>query len=592
MKYPKEYLDEIKTRLKVSTVVSKSVALKKRGKEFVGLSPFKNEKTPSFTVNDEKEFYHCFATSEHGNIFDFVMKTQNLRFGEAVKYLANIAGMQPYMFSKQDEEREKKWKEYASIFNKYVKFYHEELLKNENLTIARDYLKGRSLGKDQVKKFKIGFVEKNPNFFERLKDEFSEQALLDTGLFYLDDKKKTYAERFRGRLIFPINNISGQAIALGGRIIEKSDYLAKYINSPETNFFKKGSNLYNLDQARKLSNKLDHIYLVEGYMDVVGLSKNDIENVVANLGTSLTDKQILTLNQFFDDIIICFDGDESGYKAALRAAENSIKELRPEKQISFLFLPDGEDPDSYVNKNSKNFFIDFTKQSKISIHQFIFSHYKKQTENNPSSMAIFEKKLRSIANTIKDDYIKKYVLEYFLEKISELTPHSNLNKKNYNYKKTIKSLTRTKKIFKDSQSLTGVELKEYSLLYLMINNLNLVQENLHLVENIKMFTEVNRQIFDEIFQKLKSGEILSVSEMNIDIQILDKIDKFAPIKHILKNKSKNEYEIIELLEDINRDLVNYGLEHRIRELESKFSKDLSEVTFNELKELKKKQNIN
>ena len=166
MKYPKEYLDEIKTRLKVSTVVSKSVSLKKRGKEFVGLSPFKNEKTPSFTVNDEKEFYHCFATAEHGNIFDFVMKTQNLRFGEAVKHLANLAGMQPYIFSKQDEEREKKWKIYSSIFNQYVDFYHEGLLKNESYSFVRDYLKDRSLNKDQVKKFKIGYVEKNSNSFD------------------------------------------------------------------------------------------------------------------------------------------------------------------------------------------------------------------------------------------------------------------------------------------------------------------------------------------------------------------------------------------------------------------------------------------
>ena len=173
-------------------------------------------------------------------------------------------------------------------------------------------------------------------------------------------------------------------------------------------------------------------------MDVIGLSKNGVYNAVANLGTSLTDKQILILNQFFDDIIICFDGDESGYKAALRAAENSIKELKPEKQISFLFLPNKEDPDSYVNKNGKANFIDFTKQSKLSIHQFIFSHYKKQTENNPSSLAIFEKKLRNIANTIKDDFIKKYVLEYFLEKLSELAPHtSKRNKKNF-IKKTKK----------------------------------------------------------------------------------------------------------------------------------------------------------
>ena len=591
MKYPKEYLDEIKTRLKVSTVVSKTVSLKKRGKEFVGLSPFKNEKTPSFTVNDEKEFYHCFATSEHGNIFDFVMKTQNLKFGEAVKHLAQLAGMQPYMFSKKDEEREKKWQEYKLIFSQYVDFYHKELLKNETYSFVRDYLKKRLLTKEEVKKFKIGYVEKKPNFFDKLKKNFSEQALVETGLFYLDEKKKIYVERFRGRLIFPINNISGQPIALGGRIIENLEYLAKYINSPETNFFKKGSNLYNLDLARKLSNKIDHIYLVEGYMDVVGLSKNGVDNAVANLGTSLTDKQILTLNQFFDDVIICFDGDESGYKAALRAAENSIKELKPEKQISFLFLPDKEDPDSYVNKNGKNNFINFTKQNKISIHQFIFSHYKKQTKNNPSSLAIFEKKLNSIANTIKDNLIKKYVSEFFLEKIAELTPHSNQNKKKFFVKET-KSLDTTKKHYIDSQSLTGVELKEFSLLYLVMNNLNLLQANLHLVENIKLFTEVNKKIFELIIEKLKSVEKVEIEDLKLDNQLFEKINKFAPIKHILKNQNNDDQKIIELLDDISRDLMNYDLEFRIQELESKFSVDMSETTFNELKELKKKQNLN
>ena len=591
MKYPKEYLDEIKTRLKVSTVVSKTVSLKKRGKEFVGLSPFKNEKTPSFTVNDEKEFYHCFATSEHGNIFDFIMKTQNLKFGEAVKHLAQLAGMQPYLFSKKDEEREKKWNEYKSIYNEYVDFYHNELIKNEQYSNAREYLKNRSLSKEDVKKFKMGYVEKNPNIFEQLKNKYSEQTLVETGLFYLDEKKKIYVERFRGRLIFPINNITGQPIALGGRIIENLDYLAKYINSPETLFFKKGSNLYNLDLARKLSNKVDHIYLVEGYMDVVGLSKNGIDNAVANLGTSLTDKQIQILNQFFDDIIICFDGDESGYKAALRAAENSIKELKPEKQISFLFLPNKEDPDSYVNKNGKANFIEFTKQSKLSIHQFIFSHYKKQTENNPSSMAIFEKRLREVANTIKDDYIKKYVLEYFLEKIAELTPHSNQKNKK-SYKKPTKSLDATKKYYNESQSLSGVELKEFSLIYLIINNLNLMQSNIHLIENIKLFTEVNKKIFNQIIEVLKSENQIAVQDLNLDSQIIEKINKFAPIKYILKNNSEDEQKIIELLEDISRDLMNYDLEFRIQELESKFSVDMSESTFNELKELKKKQNLN
>ena len=591
MKYPKEYLDEIKTRLKVSTVVSKTVNLKKRGKEFVGLSPFKTEKTPSFTVNDEKEFYHCFATSEHGNIFDFVMKTQNLKFGEAVKSLANLAGMKPYTFSKHDEEREKNWQEYSSIYNQYVQFYHDEILKNEQANIAREYLKKRNLSKEEVKKFKIGYVKRNPNFYEKLKNEFSEKTLIESGLFYLDEKKKVYVERFRDRIIFPINNISGQPIGLGGRTFQKNNHLAKYINSPETLFFKKGSNLYNLDLARKLSNKIDHVYLVEGYMDVVGLNKNGIENVVANLGTSLTDKQILILNQFFEDVIICFDGDESGYKAALRAAENSIKELQPEKQISFLFLPDGEDPDSFSNKNGKDYFIDFTKQNKIPIHQFIFEHYKKQTDDSPSSMAIFEKRLRKITNAIKDKFIKKYILEFFLEKVSSLTPHVNNNKKHF-VKKKFKSLKSTQKYFNESKSISSIEIKEFSLLYLILNNLEIFQENIHLIEKIKLFTNENKLVFDAVLSKLKSDEKFTMNELLIDSQLIDKIFKFASIKHILNNLKNNHDKIFDLLEEIARDLKNYELELRIEELESKFAKDLSESTFDEIRELKKLKNIN
>jgi DNA primase len=206
-------------------------------------------------------------------------------------------------------------------------------------------------------------------------------------------------------------------------------------------------------------------------------------------------------------------------------------------------------------------------------------------------LAIFEKKLRSIANTIKDDFIKKYVLEYFLEKIAELTPHSNQNKKKFFVKRT-KSLDATKKHYNESQSLTGVELKEFSLLYLTMNNLNLLQSNIHLIENIKLFTEVNKKIFELIIDKLKSGEQITIDDLDLDNQLLEKINKFAPIKHILKNQAGNDQKIIELLEDISRDLMNYDLEFRIQELESKFSVDMSESTFNELKELKKKQNLN
>ena len=190
MKYPKEYLEEIKSRLKVSSVISRSVNLKKRGKEFVGLSPFKNEKTPSFTVNDEKGFYHCFSTGEHGNVFDFLMKTQNLKFGEAVKTLASIAGMQPYTFSKADEQREQNRQEYTSIYSKYIEYYHQELINNKNYKSALEYLNNRKISLEQIKKFKLGYVDKDPNFFDILLKDFEEKKILDSGLFYLYEKNK------------------------------------------------------------------------------------------------------------------------------------------------------------------------------------------------------------------------------------------------------------------------------------------------------------------------------------------------------------------------------------------------------------------
>jgi len=326
-------------------------------------------------------------------------------------------------------------------------------------------------------------------------------------------------------------------------------------------------------------------------MDVVGLRSKGIENAVANLGTSLTDRQVTVLNQFYDDLIICFDGDESGYKAAVRAAENLIKELKPEKQISFLFLPDKEDPDSYVNKNGKDHFLEFTKKNKILIHNFLFDHYKNQTKNEPSSLAIFEKTIRSIANSIKDKFIKKYVLESFLEKISSLTPNANYNKNKNTFKK-IKSLKSTQKYFNETKNLSSIEIKEFSFLYLIINNLALIKNNLNLVQNVKLFSDENKIIYEVMLKKLSNGGEITINDLSIDQEIINKISKYASIKHILNRLENDEFKILELLEEITRDIKNYELEVRIEELESKFSEDLNENTFNKIKELKKLQKIN
>ncbi len=591
MKYPKDYLDEIKARVKVSNIVSRTVNLKKRGKEFVGLSPFKNERTPSFTVNDEKEFYHCFATGEHGNIFDFIMKTQNLRFGEAVKFLANFAGMKPYAFSKQDELREKDWNTYKEIYKNYVDYFHNELLKNNSSSDAKTYIKNRGLKLEEVQNFKLGFVTKEIDFYEHLSKKFDEKDLDNSGIFYHDEKKQKKINRFRDRIIFPISNISGDVIALGGRAIKESNYMAKYINSPETQFFKKGSNLYNLDKSRKMSNKTDFVYLVEGYMDVIGLYKNNIHNVVANLGTALTPRQILILNQFFNKIIICFDGDESGYKAAVRAAENSIIELKPEKKILFLFLPDKHDPDSYVNKYGKDKFLEFSNKNEIEIHKFIFHHYFKNIDDDPSSKAIFEKKLKSIAATIKDEYIKKYVLDYYLEEISKLSPNLNFKNK-YTKKPNSRSLRSTQKFYNETKSLTSIEIKEFSFLYILIKNPEFIKDNYHLVENVKLFTRENKILFESIVKQSNYFDETNISKFNIDKNLIERVLKYASIKNILNKSSNDDEKIKGILIEVIRDLKNHELELRIQDLEDKFSKDLSEDTFNELKELKKLQNLN
>ena len=326
-------------------------------------------------------------------------------------------------------------------------------------------------------------------------------------------------------------------------------------------------------------------------MDVIGLSKNGIENSVANLGTALTSKQIQILNQFYNHIIICFDGDKSGYNAALRAAENIIDELQPDKKISFLLLENNFDPDNFVNKYGKENFLDLSDKNSIPIHKFIFEHYLNKTNEDPSSKAIFEKKLRTIASKIKDNFVKKYTLEYFLEKISDLTP--NINSK-YKKKSKIfaKSLPKTKNYYNETKSLKSYELKEFSFLYILIMKSELIKENFYLIDNVKLISNENSLLFKELLKQSNNLSNLDISLLDIDINLINRIKKYASVKYIVKKYFNDNDKILEILSEIVQDLKNIELEQRIIDLESKFSKDLSEKTFNELKELKKLQKIN
>ena len=507
MKYPKEYLDEIKLRLKVSQVVGKSVQLKKRGKEFVGLSPFKNEKSPSFTVSDEKEFYHCFSTGEHGNIFDFLMKTKSLSFGEAVRVLATEAGIPPYKFTKMDTEKEKRFNSYKNILKQYSDYFHEQIFKKENNQALR-YLDQRGINQNIIKDYHLGYVPWENDFYEKIKSTFTEEEIVLTGLYYKNEKTNKFTDRFNSRIIFPINNLAGETIAFGGRIIKESS-LAKYINSPETEFYKKGRTVFNLDKAKTLRSEIDEVVIVEGYMDVISLYAAGIKNVISNSGTALTETQIELVWNFFSNPIICLDGDQSGQSAALRIAEKFLTLINENNKIYFLVMPQGEDPDDFIKKNGKEKFVEFLKSKKI-IHSYIWDTYlSKVNTSNPFEISQFEKKIKSLCYQIKDEVLKKYILENFLEKLKNLSPMQNYKKTFIPYaNRNSKILDETKTLYNKKNHFSKAEIKERSILYILLNYLDSARDNLKELLEIHFINEQHENLKQEIINFAKTDNIL------------------------------------------------------------------------------------
>jgi len=594
MKYPKEYLDEIKLRLKVSQVVSKSVQLKKRGKEFIGLSPFKNEKSPSFTVNDEKEFYHCFSSGEHGNIFDFLMKTKSIGFGEAVKILAAEAGMQPYRFSNFDKKKDLRFQTYKNIYKEYSDYFYKELF-NLNNKEALDYLKKRGLEKNTIEEFKLGYVPWKNNFYEDLLKKYSEEDISLTGLYYKHDKSGKYIDRFNSRIIFPVNNIIGDPIAFGGRIIKETK-LAKYINSPETEFYKKGNMIFNLDKSKACRAETDEVIIVEGYMDVVSLYSAGIKNVIANSGTALTDRQINIIWKFFSNPIICLDGDQSGQNAALRIAEKLFPLINEDNKIFFSVMPDGNDPDDYIKKNGKEDFVSFLKEKKI-IQTYIWDyHLNKLDKNNPFEISKFEKEIKKLCYSINDETLRKYVLEDFLDKIKKLTPNQNKRQsynrfKKYNFKQDYQLLKETKTLHEKKSHFSKIQIKEFSVLFIMLNYFDIVSKKIEELSEITFLSEKNESLKKLIITSILEGNDQDAIKSKISVdykKLIDEIQENSSIQIILKKK--NNEAILELLNELIAELKELNNLQKIESLEKKLINNLDENSYSELIKLKSQIN--
>ena len=577
MKFPKEYLEEIKQRVKVSDVVGAAVQLKRRGKEFVGLSPFSTEKTPSFTINDEKGFYHCFSSGEHGNIFDFLVKVEKLNFGDAVRKLAAKAGMPAFKFTKENIEVENKRKKYDEILTIALQNYQKNFFENQ---FVKKYALDRGLTEEILSIFKIGYSGEyglNVSLFSN----FNQKELIESGVFFHDEKNNKLIDRFKNRLIFPIFDYNNKVIGFGGRALGQN-YLAKYINSPETEFFKKGFNLYNLNNAKSENKQSGIIFVVEGYMDAISLYQAGFKNVVATLGTAMTESHLNLVWRYFNDPVVCFDGDRSGQNAAQKISEKLIAFMKPGYSLSFLILPNGFDPDSFIRKNGKNNFERLLDQ-KIDIGNFIFENNLQNLQSTqPEERAGFEKKLIDTCLLIQDSTVKKYYVSFFKNKIFEQFS----NRKN----KNIKPLNKTKELTRKITRYSSFELKEFSLMYLFLNNFAILRNQFEKVslinfhnKNLEELRTVLINILGKI-QTFKDFNLLKHLEENNFGQVIKDINEFSSIKGISENLNDEKFD--NFLKDLIEQVNNLKLQSKLQDAEESLSKNMNEAHYNELLSLK------
>ncbi|WP_280553207.1 DNA primase [Halomonas sp. 25-S5] len=372
---PQRFIDDLLARVDVVEVVGERVKLKKAGRNHSGLCPFHQEKSPSFTVSADKQFYHCFGCGAHGNALRFLMEYENLRFPEAVEQLAARLGMEVPREGADDpraQARERKRKEGVNLLELSASYYRERLKMPEG-EAARRYLAERGLSPEVQQAFAIGYA---PAGWEALKRHLSERGIseavqIEYGLLvHREDSGRTY-DRFRDRVMFPIRDIRGRTIAFGGRVL--GDAKPKYLNSPETPVFHKGRELYGLYEARQANSRLERVVIVEGYMDVVALAQFGIRNAVATLGTSTSEEHLSRLFRMVGEVVFCFDGDRAGRQAAARALETVLPQMIDGRQARFMFLPEGEDPDTLVRREGPEAFKDrITCASPLS--EFLFDH--------------------------------------------------------------------------------------------------------------------------------------------------------------------------------------------------------------------------
>src|SRR6185437_10125059 len=417
MAFPPRFLDELRQRVSLAEIVGRRVKLIRRGREFTGLCPFHNEKTPSFSVVEEKGFYHCFGCGAHGDVIGFTMQTENLSFLEAVEQLARRAGLDVPQETHEERERAAREATLQGAVDAACAFF-EKTLQGPEGRAARAYLEGRGLDDATIRRFRLGFAPESRDKLKRaLGGSIPESLLLEAGLLRKPEGGGDSYDYFRNRVIFPIGDRRGRSIAFGGRVMD--DGQPKYLNSPETPLFQKGRNLYGWALARVAAAKDESAIVVEGYTDVIALHRAGFTTAVAPLGTALTEAQIEELWRMAPEPVLCFDGDSAGQRAASRALARALPILKPGLSLRFAILPPSEDPDSLILHHGPPAMRELLDRAQP-LAEVLWRLETVHPTDTPERRAALEKRLDSQVRLIADRSVQEHYRNFFRERLAEM----------------------------------------------------------------------------------------------------------------------------------------------------------------------------
>ena len=552
MSIPSTFIDRLLSSVNIVDVIGRRLTLERRGGAYWAKCPFHGsgeERTASFKVYEETGTYHCFGCKESGNAIHFLRKHDGLDFLEAVETLASQVGME---VPKQETPIDTS--DATKINNRAAQVFYEQLKSSQGEKTIK-YLKERGISGETAKFFQLGYSSnKKPSLYENLKGEFNETDLDESGLFGKNDDGEYY-DRFRDRLMFPIRNIKGECIAFGGRLLSDKKDQAKYLNSPETKTYKKKYELYGLYEIREINKRPESIFLVEGYMDVIGLFQHDIKNAVASSGTAFTQEQLRKILSYTNTIYIVFDGDEAGYKASWRAVENALPLLREDTRISFIFLKPDEDPDSFVSTNGKDAFLNLAKEAK-SFSDFFFEYVKDQDDlSTLEGRSMVAKFALPLVNKISNDTLKQaYINE--ISKICDLDfskliqGESKFSKQAPSKKEEVKESTNT--VLRKSVIGIFMALIQYPKLSSMREFSSITHDSkFNFINDIKaLYQDAPDSNPSIIFEKIESERIKNIFGEALVSEIkLSEEDAISMIKDCLEIISQTDSEREEILKE-------------------------------------------